>query len=91
MSKTVIVTGASRGIGAATAVRAGRNGWRVCVNARFRFGRRLDLNRILLALPDERERDVVKMGKDPGFPTGARRDVHGNGQCLVRNLSLSCP
>jgi NAD(P)-dependent dehydrogenase (short-subunit alcohol dehydrogenase family) len=32
MSKTIIVTGASRGIGAATAIRAGRNGWRVCVN-----------------------------------------------------------
>ncbi|MGY8995362.1 MAG: SDR family oxidoreductase [Alphaproteobacteria bacterium] len=32
MTKTIIVTGASRGIGAATAVRAGQNGWRVCVN-----------------------------------------------------------
>ena len=32
MSKTIIVTGASRGIGAATARRAGADGWRVCVN-----------------------------------------------------------
>ncbi|MBN35219.1 MAG: NAD(P)-dependent oxidoreductase [Rhodospirillaceae bacterium] len=32
MSKTVIVTGASRGIGAAIARRAGHQGWRVCVN-----------------------------------------------------------
>jgi len=32
MSKTVIVTGASRGIGAAIARRAGGRGWRVCVN-----------------------------------------------------------
>ena len=32
MSKTVIVTGASRGIGAAIARRAGAMGWRVCVN-----------------------------------------------------------
>ncbi|MEE2981465.1 MAG: SDR family NAD(P)-dependent oxidoreductase, partial [Pseudomonadota bacterium] len=29
---TMIVTGASRGIGAATATLAGRRGWRVCVN-----------------------------------------------------------
>lgn len=32
MSRTVIVTGASRGIGAAIARRAGAMGWRVCVN-----------------------------------------------------------
>ena len=32
MSKTVIITGASRGIGAATARLAGQRGWRVCVN-----------------------------------------------------------
>ena len=32
MSKNVIVTGASRGIGAATAKRAGQKGWRICVN-----------------------------------------------------------
>lgn len=32
MSKTVIVTGASRGIGAAIARQAGARGWRVCVN-----------------------------------------------------------
>ena len=32
MSKSVIITGASRGIGAATAVLAGQRGWRVCVN-----------------------------------------------------------
>ena len=32
MSKNVIITGASRGIGAATAKRAGEQGWRVCVN-----------------------------------------------------------
>jgi len=32
MSKTVIVTGASRGIGAAIARTAGKRGWRVCVN-----------------------------------------------------------
>ena len=32
MTKTVIVTGASRGIGAAIARAAGARGWRVCVN-----------------------------------------------------------
>ena len=32
MSKTIIVTGASRGIGAAIARGAGARGWRVCVN-----------------------------------------------------------
>ena len=32
MTKTVIITGASRGIGAATAKLAGERGWRVCVN-----------------------------------------------------------
>jgi NAD(P)-dependent dehydrogenase (short-subunit alcohol dehydrogenase family) len=32
MTKTVIVTGASRGIGAAIAKGAGARGWRVCVN-----------------------------------------------------------
>ena len=32
MSKSVIITGASRGIGAATARLAGERGWRVCVN-----------------------------------------------------------
>ncbi len=32
MSKTIIVTGASRGIGAAVASAAGARGWRVCVN-----------------------------------------------------------
>jgi NAD(P)-dependent dehydrogenase (short-subunit alcohol dehydrogenase family) len=34
MSKSVIVTGASRGIGAATALAAAREGWQVCVNYR---------------------------------------------------------
>ena len=32
MSKSLIITGASRGIGAATAVLAGERGWKVCVN-----------------------------------------------------------
>ena len=32
MTKTIIVTGASRGIGAAIAAGAGARGWRVCVN-----------------------------------------------------------
>jgi NAD(P)-dependent dehydrogenase (short-subunit alcohol dehydrogenase family) len=32
MAKTVIVTGSSRGIGAATARLAGRRGWDVCIN-----------------------------------------------------------
>ncbi len=32
MDKALIVTGGSRGIGAATAIRAARAGWRVCVN-----------------------------------------------------------
>ncbi len=32
MDKALIVTGGSRGIGAATAIRAARSGWRVCVN-----------------------------------------------------------
>ncbi len=32
MAKSVIVTGASRGIGAATAILAARAGWQVCVN-----------------------------------------------------------
>lgn len=32
MTKTIIVSGASRGIGAAIATGAGRRGWRVCVN-----------------------------------------------------------
>ncbi len=39
MSKTVIVTGASRGIGAAIARQAGAMGWRVCVNYRASPGR----------------------------------------------------
>jgi len=34
MSKSVIVTGASRGIGKATALLAARDGWQVCVNYR---------------------------------------------------------
>lgn len=34
MAKTVIVTGASRGIGAATAILAARDGWDVCINYR---------------------------------------------------------
>jgi NAD(P)-dependent dehydrogenase (short-subunit alcohol dehydrogenase family) len=34
MPKSVIVTGASRGIGAATALAAAREGWQVCVNYR---------------------------------------------------------
>lgn len=34
MPKSVIVTGASRGIGAATALAAAREGWEVCVNYR---------------------------------------------------------
>jgi len=34
MSKVMIITGASRGIGAATALIAGRRGWTVCVNYR---------------------------------------------------------
>ncbi len=34
MTRSVIVTGASRGIGAATAVLAARDGWEVCINYR---------------------------------------------------------
>ena len=36
MSRAIIITGASRGIGAATARRAARHGYRVCVNYRSR-------------------------------------------------------
>jgi len=32
MSKIVIITGASRGIGAATAIQAGKKGYTVCIN-----------------------------------------------------------
>jgi NAD(P)-dependent dehydrogenase (short-subunit alcohol dehydrogenase family) len=38
MPKSVIVTGASRGIGAATALAAAREGWQVCVNFRDHEG-----------------------------------------------------
>lgn len=38
MPKSVIVTGASRGIGAATALAAAREGWEVCVNYRDHQG-----------------------------------------------------
>lgn len=34
MTRTVLITGASRGIGRATAIRAGREGWKVAVNYR---------------------------------------------------------
>ena len=34
MKKSLIVTGASRGIGAATAILSAREGWQVCVNYR---------------------------------------------------------
>jgi NAD(P)-dependent dehydrogenase (short-subunit alcohol dehydrogenase family) len=34
MHKTILITGASRGIGAACAILAARGGWRVCVNYR---------------------------------------------------------
>jgi NAD(P)-dependent dehydrogenase (short-subunit alcohol dehydrogenase family) len=38
MPKSVVVTGASRGIGAATALAAARDGWEVCVNYRDHEG-----------------------------------------------------
>jgi NAD(P)-dependent dehydrogenase (short-subunit alcohol dehydrogenase family) len=38
MSKTILVTGGSRGIGAACALLAARQGYRVCINWRARCG-----------------------------------------------------
>jgi NAD(P)-dependent dehydrogenase (short-subunit alcohol dehydrogenase family) len=93
MNKSILITGASRGIGAACALLAARRGWRVCVNYRARPEAAAGVVRAIEALGGEafavqadvaREEEVLRMFAEVDARFG-RLDA------LVNNAGILAP
>jgi NAD(P)-dependent dehydrogenase (short-subunit alcohol dehydrogenase family) len=93
MSAVVLITGASRGIGAATAVLAAEHGFDVCVNYRVDGRAALDVVHQVKA----RDQDAIAVQADVGDPGDVDRlfktvDVHlGPLAALVNNAGAIAP
>ena len=93
MAQTVLITGASRGIGAATALTFGRSGWNVAVN----YCRSRDQAREICAAVRAGGGNAVALQADVSQPEQAARlveetlDCFGGLDALVCNAGVALP
>jgi NAD(P)-dependent dehydrogenase (short-subunit alcohol dehydrogenase family) len=97
MKKSILITGAGRGIGAACALLAARRGWRVCVNYRAGFDAAAGVVGAIEALGGEafavqadvaREEDVLRMFAEVDARFGRLDALVNNAGVLARQMRV---
>jgi NAD(P)-dependent dehydrogenase (short-subunit alcohol dehydrogenase family) len=97
MNKSILITGASRGIGAACALLAARRGWRVCINYHTGFDAAASVVRAIEALGGEaftvqadvaREEDVLRMFAEVDARFGRLDALVNNAGILARQMRV---